>query len=120
MAGVLVDTDVLVDHLRGARRLDLGGAEPYCSVVTRCELFAGQESDEAIVTQLLAAMNELPIDRAVAEAAGRIRRDTGVRLGDALIASTAIQHGLNLLTRNRRDFGRINGLAFHDSTTLTS
>ena len=50
--------------------------------------------------------------RDIAERAGRIRRETGVRLPDALIAATAIEERLLLATRNRRDLERVRGLRF--------
>jgi predicted nucleic acid-binding protein len=46
----------------------------------------------------------------VAVQAGRIRRETGVRTLDALIAATALEHGLTLVTRNRRHFEAVRGL----------
>jgi hypothetical protein len=46
----------------------------------------------------------------VAERAGRIRRESGIRLPDALIAATAIEHELGLATRNRPDFERVRSL----------
>ena len=45
-AEVLVDTDVLIDHLRGARRLRAGARSLGISVVSRCELFAGRDDAE--------------------------------------------------------------------------
>jgi predicted nucleic acid-binding protein len=110
VADLLVDTDVFVDHLRGARTLQPGGDALSYSVITRCELFAGAGSQEQAVELLLAPFREWAVDRPVAEAAGRIRRETGVRVPDALIAATALEHGLALLTRNRRDFARVKGL----------
>ena len=80
------------------------------SVVTRCELFAGSNVDEAGLRTLLAPFTELPVDRAVAERAGRVRRETGTRIADALIAATALEHGLALVTRNTSDFERVPGL----------
>jgi predicted nucleic acid-binding protein len=77
-------------------------------VVTRADLFAGTTTDA--VSQLLAPFHEVPIDRAVAEHAGHIRRDTGVRLPDALIAATAVQLRMNLATRNDSDFKATEGL----------
>lgn len=109
MTDVLVDTDVLIDHLRGAHELQLGQHRLHYSVVTRAELFAGTTATEA-VAQLLAPFREHPVDRAVAERAGRVRRDTKIRLPDALIAATALEHGLNLATRNRSDFAPVHGL----------
>ncbi len=106
---VLVDTDILVDHLRGARRFKPTG-RIHVSVVTRAELFAGHAADEAPVTALLAPLIEHVVDAAVAERAGRIRRDSGLRLPDSLIAATAMEHGCVLTTRNERDFAKVEGL----------
>lgn len=55
-------------------------------------------------------MTEYPVDRQVADEAGRIRKETGLRLPDALIAGTALVHGATLHTRNARDFKRVAGL----------
>jgi predicted nucleic acid-binding protein len=107
---LLVDTDVFVDHLRGAKRMPLGPDRILYSVVTRCELFAGREMEEETVQRLLEPFEEIPVDRPVAERAGRLRRAGGLRTPDALIAATALEHQLVLLTRNTRDFQAARGL----------
>ena len=107
MAELLVDTDVFVDHLRGARELRPGRDRLHYSVITRCELFAGAGEEEERVRLLLAPFPEHAVDRPVAELAGRVRRETGVRTPDALIAATALTHGLTVLSRNVRDFERV-------------
>lgn len=109
VADLLVDTDVFVDHLRGARELDPRNHRVHYSVITRAELLAGTTASDSIDI-LLGPFREIPVDRSIAERAGRIRRETGVRLPDALIAATAIQGGFGLVTRNRGDFERIRGL----------
>lgn len=106
---MLVDTDVLVDHLRGVRRFE-PAVPVHVSVVTRAELFAGRATEEASVIRLLAPFVEHAVDGVVAERAGRIRRTHGLRLPDALIAATALVHGLTLVTRNRRDFEGVTDL----------
>jgi toxin FitB len=107
VADLLVDTDVFIDHLRGARPIRPAGDSLHYSVVTRAELFAGAAEQEETVALLLAPFHELRVDRAVAETAGRIRRETGVRTPDALIAGTALVNDLMLVTRNTRDFERV-------------
>ncbi|RZV44672.1 MAG: type II toxin-antitoxin system VapC family toxin [Acidimicrobiia bacterium] len=108
VADYLVDTDVLVDHLRGTAELRARANDRLSySVVTRAELFAGRADAESEVRRLLDGLTELPVTGLIAENAGRIRRATGVRLPDALIAATAIKHGLRLMTRNRKDYERI-------------
>lgn len=109
MADVLVDTDVFIDHLRGAAELRPGRNRLHYSVITRAELFAGSTAT-ALTSRLLAPLREVPVDRDVAERAGRIVRESGLRLPDALIAATALEKGLQLATRNVSDFDKVRGL----------
>lgn len=110
MADLLVDTDIFVDHLRGARRIHPGRHRLAYSVVTRCELFAGRGAREDALRELLEPFRELGVDRAIAERAGRLRRETGIRTPDALIAATALEHRLTLVTRSVRDYRAVRGL----------
>jgi predicted nucleic acid-binding protein len=107
---LLIDTDVLIDHLRGARRLSPDGSDIGVSVVTRAELYAGRHADESRIDMLLERFQEYPVERAIAVSAGRLARAAGIPIPDALIAATAMEHGLTLLTRNRRHFDRVAGL----------
>ena len=109
MADILVDTDVFIDHLRGATELKAGRHRLHYSVITRAELFAGATETD-LASRVLAPFREVSVDRAIAERAGRIRRETGVRLPDALIAATALERNLGLATRNTKDFEFIRGL----------
>ena len=109
VADVLVDTDVFVDHLRGAAELKAGRHRLHYSVITRAELFAGSSATD-VATQLLGPLREVVVNRAIAERAGLVRRETGIRLPDALIAATALEGKLDLASRNTRDFERVRGL----------
>ena len=114
MDDVLIDTDVFVDTLRGSRGFLPGKAIVYYSTITRAELFAGRHADEDGLRALLAPLREIPVDRALAEEAGRLRRKSGVALPDAIIAASAMTHRLALVTRNRRDYTKIRGLRIVD------
>jgi predicted nucleic acid-binding protein len=109
VADLLVDTDVFIDHLRGAAQLRVGRNRVNYSVVTRAELFAGNTATD-LAAQLLAPFRERRVDRNVAERAGRVAREFGLRLPDALIAATAIEHDLMLITRNAKDFEGVRAL----------
>ena len=112
MADLLVDTDVCIDHLNGLARLPGRRARLSYSVITRAELLAGagDDADRVSIRRLLGAMTEHAVDRQIAEEAGRLRAEIGIRLPDGLIAATALVHGLSLHTRNHRDFKRVPGL----------
>ena len=109
MSDVLVDSDVLIDHMNGRSRFDLTQHEPAYSIITRCELFAGRTPPPAVIRQLLEPFEELGLDRAIAERTGRLRQQ-GLRIADAIIAATTIEHKLTLVTRNRRHFEGVRGL----------
>ena len=117
MADLLLDTDVLIDVLRGARRLAVTGHRVAYSVVTRAELFSGRAKGEEDVRALLSPFRELGVDATIAERAGRLAR-VHVDMSDALIAATALEHGLELVTRNVRDFKEIAGLQIRDPRAM--
>jgi predicted nucleic acid-binding protein len=110
LSGTLLGTDVLIDHLRGHRRLRLLDPDLTISVVTRCELFAARSVDEPILRQTLDVLEELPVDWAIAESAGRLHRTIGIPVPDTLIAATALEHGISVMTRNWRHFELVPGL----------
>ena len=109
MPDVLVDTDIFIDHLRGAVELKAGRDRLHYSVITRAELFAGATGTD-VAARVLAPLREVPVDRAIAERAGRIRRESGLRMPDALIAATALERNFGLATRNKKDFAPVRGL----------
>lgn len=109
VADILVDTDIFIDHLRGMVELKPARHRVHYSVITRAELFAGATGTD-LATRVLAPFREIPVDRPIAERAGRIRRESGLRLPDALIAATALERRFGLATRNRNDFEQVRGL----------
>jgi predicted nucleic acid-binding protein len=59
----------------------------------------------------------LPISNEVLEQAVNLRQKKKMTLGDALIAGTALSHGLALVTRNIKDFDSVGGLHLLDPFT---
>lgn len=116
---ILVDSDILIAHLRGepaardwlveARRRD----RLAISVVSTVEIVGGMRSAERReVWRLLGAFKVEPATEIVARRAGdmmrRYRRShAGIGLGDYLIAATADVKGLELATLNVRHFPMI-------------
>jgi predicted nucleic acid-binding protein len=120
MPEVLLDSDILIDHLRGyeparqyLKRFEAGEMQGYLSVITVAELSAGQmwqAQEEEKAQQLLALFTHLALDFAIAWRGGEIRRQYHTRLADALIAATALIRHLPLSTRNFQHFTSIEGL----------
>lgn len=110
----LVDTDVLVDFLRGREEavgfLESAEAPLLVSAITVAELFAGcrTEAEGARLETFLGAFEVLPVEADIAAAGGRHRAKHGpahgTGLADALIAATADAAAARLVTRNRRHF----------------
>jgi predicted nucleic acid-binding protein len=117
---MLLDTCILIDVLRGRKQaaafIDALDEPPALSAVTLTELFAGVRGrdEEAAIRNLADVSNVLPVDRAVAELAGHylksFMRSHGVDPLDAIIAATAHEHGLKLVTLNIKHFPMFPGL----------
>jgi predicted nucleic acid-binding protein len=117
MSAVLVDTDVVIEVLRGRDRallsrwtaLGSGTDAVLYSPVTVAELWHGvRPAEEALVLQLLDTIISLPIDAQIGRRAGeylrRFHKSHGVETSDALIAATAAVHSCALWTRNRKHY----------------
>ena len=109
VADILVDTDIFIDHLRGVVELRPARHRLHYSVITRAELFAGATGTD-LAARVLAPFREIPVDRPIAERAGRIRRESALRMPDALIAATALERHFGLATRNKQHFEQVRGL----------
>lgn len=113
-SSLLIDTCVLVDCLRGERRaLDFllsikGSLRVSAMTVAELHVGVGRASEEVQVADLLAGLDVIDVDAAIARQGGRLRRRYGPSHGtgiiDALIAATAQVHGARLVTRSARHF----------------
>ena len=125
----LLDTNALVQVLRGpgssveSRLRTLQPDDVGVSAVVMHELYCGAfrserpESNLAVVEEIGLTVVELA--REDAREAGRLRATlaaAGLPIGpfDVLIAGQAVARGLTLVTRNTREFARVDGLAVQD------
>lgn len=114
MSKVLLDTDILIDILRGRATVRTflfeltDRAVPCCSVMSVAELYAGMRPEEKRVTDiLLDALVVIPVGQEIAELAGRFKqreKSRRLELADCIIAATAFVEGATLATGNTKDY----------------
>ena len=88
-------------------------ADSAVASVTQIEVygFTGlKPEEEAALDILFRRLTVHPLDAAVVERAIALRQKSKMGLADAIIAATALVHGLNLVTRNDGDFKHVAGL----------
>ena len=117
MTTILLDSDILIEVLRGRDEAILARwqgalAEEYLmlySPVTAAEIWHGVLGRERItVEKLFSVLTCVPIDAETGRQAGAFLRSFskshGLQLGDAMIAAAAVIHGVPLWTRNRKRY----------------
>jgi predicted nucleic acid-binding protein len=120
-AATVVDTTVLVDHLRGvvdARNYLLSlNAPPFASELSRAEVISGLRTDERrAAEQLFGGIEWVPVGERIAREAGtlgrRFRRShVGLGVADLVIAATALLLGADLATHNVKHYPMFPGLS---------
>lgn len=121
---VVVDTSVLIDHLRGddrarelVRETSRSGVRIVASVLTKVEILAGLRASEAQATRrLLDRLEWIEVDDEITERAGELaarylRSHPGIEVVDYVIAASAQRLDAELLTRNVRHFPMFPDLA---------
>ena len=117
---ILVDTDVLIDFLRG-----YGPAVSFVGdhsdrivlpAIVVAELYAGVKGDaeQTVLENLLSLLRVVPISDEIARLGGLYRRDYGrshgTGLSDALVAATAFLEGAELKTLNVKHYPMFEGI----------
>jgi len=128
---LLLDTSVLIDHLRKYKPATefletafSSGVSVTISTVTEMELCAGKNMEntaiEEDVLKFMKLFKSLPVTSNIARQAGRLlrrHRHQGLTPIDAIIASTAMEYNANLITRNIRHFRMVKGIIVFDVPT---
>lgn len=123
MSAFIVDTSVLVDHLRGDERAigrlrDLveAGDDLWSVTIVRTEILAGAyERERAAIEQLFRQLRWLDVTDDLADAAGRmaseyLRSHRSIDTVDYLVAAGSRQLDAEVLTMNVRHFPMFAGL----------
>ena len=118
---LLIDSNALIDYLGG--KLPVAAAtwleqvfqyETYhVSVITRIEVLSFETDPQAArdMLDLVENAQEVALAEPIIQRTIALRQQRKMKLPDALIAATALVHGLLLVTRYLADFKNIPGLA---------
>ncbi len=120
----VIDTNILIYHLankiptkeQGQVQQLLSG-DFLISVITEIELLSWDQLTQTQISQIKSAINPAQIiylDGSIKDETIRIRRSYGLKLGDAIIAATALLNGRHLCTRNSSDFKKITSLQLYN------
>ncbi len=133
-ARYLVDSDWIVDYLSGTREakelldalVQLGIA---MSIISRIEIEEGvlgsmhPEQDRDSFEKFLGISETIYVEQRIASRTARLRvdlrragRSVNHRAYDLIIAATAVEHRIPLVTRNIRDYADVPGLDLFPST----
>ncbi|WP_290623449.1 MULTISPECIES: type II toxin-antitoxin system VapC family toxin [unclassified Archaeoglobus] len=115
----LVDTDIIIDVLRGFEGskeflLKIAQEGIAISTITVAEIISGKESRDAVtrekILRFLRNFEIVPLTMEISVVAGEIRRDYRIGIADAVIAATALNYGMTVVTGNVKHFERVKGL----------
>jgi predicted nucleic acid-binding protein len=106
----LLDTNTVIDYmgnkLPGNARTALAQIiddEINLSVINKIELL-GFSKVEQDLSDFVSCSNICPMDDGIVDKTIEVRRLYKIKLPDAVIAATALQHGFALVTNNTKDF----------------
>jgi len=116
----LIGSDVLIDISQGIKAareyVDALTEEWGISQVSALELIVGARDQRELATidAFLSAYAIIPIRESTGKRAYELlklyAKSHGLHVFDSLVAATAMEEGLTLVTRNQRHFGVIKGL----------
>ncbi len=122
MQKIVIDSDILIDHLRlNSQTLDFilekvrnKKIKIYISGIVVSELYSGNDTRESAkliqINDLIGLFEFVPSSQEISQTAGFLVRDYKAGIGDAIVAATAISLNAKLATRNIKDFKSIKGL----------
>lgn len=126
MEKILIDTDVIIDFLRGYGKrakdiflkIENRQIKPLVSLISIIELYSGEDTETKsklrVLQQLLSYFDVFVPDLFCAKLAGSLRRKYKLSLADAVIAASCQMQQAELLTFNTKHFKAISEIKLYN------
>ena len=121
----LIDTNTVIEYLNNTLPHNAASliekTDSHISVITRMEMLAWPKATLLHIQYLQSFINAsvvFNLEEPIILKAIEIRKNYRVKLPDSIVAGTAVVYNLALITRNRVDFEKIEGLKVIDPYSL--
>ncbi len=125
MEKILIDSDVIIDFLRGHNerirvifeRIEDKKIIPCVTLINIVELYSGGDIDEKnkidILEELLSHFEIIDLTVDISKKASILRRKYNLGLADALITASCIKENIKLVTFNQKHFSKVKAINFY-------
>ena len=124
----LLDTNFIINYFKGIFKDDARkftdsviNDTTFISVITQIELLSWKSlnpKDEETIKEFISDSTVFPLEESIINRTILLRKANKIKLPDAVIEATAIEHNMHLLTHNLKDFTNIPGLIMVDANAL--
>lgn len=124
----LLDTNFLINYFKGSFEGNASliadsiiNQTTYISVITRIELLGWKSivaEDENIIREFISDSIVFSLEESIIIRTISLRKNIKIKVPDAIIAATALEHNLQLLTHNIKDFKNVPGLIVINANNL--
>lgn len=124
----LLDTNFVINYFKGIFKGDTRkfadsviNDTTFISVITRMELLSWKSlnaKDEEVIKEFISDSTVFSLEENIINTTILLRKANKIKLPDAIIAATALEQGMQLLTHNLKDFTNIPGLIVVDANAL--
>jgi len=117
MAEYLLDTTIIIDHLRGNKKatsylgeIGMQGDIAGCCCINIAEVYTGvKEKEKEKTDRFIESLYYFEVTKGIAKLAGRLKQKYAKKgktlaIADVVIAATAMVHGLTLITKNTKHY----------------
>ncbi len=124
----LLDTNFVINYFRGIFKSDARkftdsviNGTTFISVIVQMELLSWNllpAKEEEIIKEFISDSTVISLEESIINRTISLRKTSKIKLPDAIIAATALEHNMQLITHNIKDFTNIPDLIVVNANAL--